>query len=143
MKKVIRLTESDLKRIVKRVLMENEIKGSGTQSDPYLIKIFYSEQAKKNNQRDGNIKVFDLKVSYNNVHFKYSFPSLATTTIVTKDGNFVCDTKYITLYDMYLYEQGKAIKVNKDVFVSDSALSIFQSKCDAYASNKNMGGSYT
>jgi hypothetical protein len=74
MKKVIRLTESDLTRIVRRVLKES--------SEVIKVKVFGSaEHQKKGYTRSCNIDVKNIKLYGDRVRFDYTIPGGATCGI--------------------------------------------------------------
>jgi hypothetical protein len=118
MKKIIRLTESDLARIVRRVIKENENKvtGSGTKEDPYKLAVYYDE-AKK--ERYSSWDVYDLKVMYDFVSFKFDEPAIAS-----QSGKFNCNSSVVTV---------GGYPPDHKLYFSNDANVIFQKKCDEYA----------
>jgi len=125
MKKIIRLTENDLARIVRRKLSE-AVSGSGTYEDPYLMKVFQSEIDKEDNTRSHNINVYDLSVKDEDVEFFYFFAGKNKL----ESGSFHCDRNYVTLF-------------SQQYFLTDEASAIFQKKCDAYASTGSKQSNMT
>ena len=68
MKRIVRLTENDLTRIVKRVLEE-------APTDVIKVKVFNSpDDPKKGYQRACNIQAKNLKVVGSQIHFDYTIP---------------------------------------------------------------------
>jgi hypothetical protein len=88
MKKIIRLTESDLSRIVKRVLKEST-------EAPIKLKVF-SLIDKQMTRRDCNIEVTNLKVVGSTINFNYKIP-----------GNGWCSLSQRKDFDIDLLPIGK------------------------------------
>ncbi len=126
MKKVIRLTETGLSHLIKRIISESA-NGSGTKEDPYKIKYFDTEEQKQSGQRSGNIDVYELQLHDTEVFFNYSYAGQNYDEL----GTFYCDSNTIKISDKYDTSVPTQLK-NK--FVSDDAIQIFQKVCDEYVS---------
>jgi hypothetical protein len=132
MKKVIRLTESDLTRIVRRVLKEQS-------SEVIKVKAWESKDDRdKQVARSYNLNITNLRLSNNTVKFDYTTPSDRTVgEIPTKGfGNTSCGTKNNSIgIDM----KGKF----KFLFLTPEGSKKITKLCDSYVSNDTkMNGDY-
>ena len=132
MKKIIRLTESDLTRIVRRVIKEQssgvvKVKAWGTRED-----------RDKQVPRGYNLNITNLRLSNNMVQFDYSTPS--DTTLGEKPtkgyGNAGCGSKDNTI----------GVNMNgkfKFLFLTPEGSKKVTKLCDSYVSNDTeMDGDY-
>jgi hypothetical protein len=139
MKKIIRLTESQLTRLIKRVVNESA-NGNGTKDNPYKIKYFDTEQEKQSGQRSGNIDIYDLHLSNDVVRFSYSFAGenyvKSHGSQYYKDGIFHCDrnTFMVGQKGHRKMDGGMPLMHYKEKFVSDDGIKVFQKVCDEYVS---------
>jgi hypothetical protein len=158
MKRIIRLTESDLTRIVKRVLNE--------QNETIKVKAFYKSE-NSGMRRSLNLDTTNHKVVGTNVVFDYSVPGGSTAETITlsnTSGNYGCSAKVsngqgqVSCGDLdRLIILGNVKKVgckesstgNDFFYLTPEGYKRLSSKCNAYASTDtkqdylDMGGDYT
>ena len=111
MKKVVRLTESDFIKIVKKVLNEQK---------PDVIK--YAKVFDSNNKFFTNIDIYSAKVYGGTVGFKYSNAGIDGWS----DGEFSCGDESVTLR-----QSGDKLKF------SEETTEWFMSYCNKYVQNKS------
>jgi hypothetical protein len=132
MKKVIRLTESDLTRIVKRVLKESS-------SDVVKVRAWESKSDRdKLSPRSYNLNISNLRLTNNMVNFDYAIPSDVTLYEVPKKGSGTasCGSRdNIIGVDM----EGKY----KALFLTSEGNKKITKLCDSYVSNDTkISGDY-
>jgi|694.fasta_scaffold01062_4 hypothetical protein len=132
MKRIVRLTESDLSRIVRRVLKEST-------EAPIKLKVF-SLTDKQMTRRACNIEVTNLKVVGSRINFNYKIPgngwcSLSQAENFSIDllpigkGNIGCgDSK------RRIIEFGNGYDYENLGFLSKEGWAKLSKKCDEYAS---------
>jgi hypothetical protein len=132
MKKVIRLTESDLTRIVRRVLKESS-------SEVIKVKAWESREDRNNAvPRAYNFNITNLRLSNNMVEFDYTIPSDTKMGEIPKKGfgNASCGSK----------DNAIGIDMNgrfKYLFLTREGNKKVTKLCDSYVSNDTeMGGDY-
>jgi hypothetical protein len=86
MSKIIRLTENDLARIVKRVIMEQNVKSNTT---PPLKTIVFRDSSLKNTRTNIDIVPNSIRLVSNNVIFNYRVAGANTKSYT---GTFYCST---------------------------------------------------
>ena len=157
MKKIIRLTESDLTRIVKRVLKE--------ENETIKVKAFYKSDS-SGMRRSLNLDTTNHKVVGTNVVFDYSVPGgsgAQTITVSNNSGNYGCSAKVtsgqgqVSCGDLdRVIILGNVKKVgckesstgNDYFYLTPEGYKKLSSKCNAYAStgtkqdDLDMGGDY-
>jgi hypothetical protein len=135
MKRVIRLTESDLTRIVKRVINEQS-------SGVIKIKAWRTEEEMKNGSaRSFNLDTTDHKIQNNSVLFNVTTPKAYDDGGRLPQGpsGIPCDTRpnrpnYIT---------AKSAGKLDYLYISDEGRKALTKLCDAYVSNDTeMDGDY-
>ena len=134
MKRIVRLTESDLSRIVKRVLKEST-------EAPIKLKVF-SLTDKQMTRRDCNIEVTNLKVVGSRINFNYKIPGNGWCSLSQRKdfdidllpigkGRIFCGDykRQIEFGDFYENEDSDNLG-----FLSKEGWAKLSKKCDEYAS---------
>jgi len=125
MKRIIRLTESDLSRIVRRVISEES-------NETIKIKAWTKKQDRDSGKpRDLNLDTTNHKLVNNHVRFDWDFAGLHIDdeTLGQLGTALVkCGTK-----DYVLTLRGK--KGGKDVFITEEGYKRLSKWCSAYVSN--------
>ena len=131
MARIIRLTESDLTRIVKRVLKEST-------EVPIKLKVFgpFDKQMTK---RDCNIEVTKLKVVGSRITFNYKIPGNGWCSLKIAD-NFSIDLPPIGEGNIGCGDSRRRIEFGNghdyenSGFLSKEGWAILSAKCNEYAS---------
>jgi hypothetical protein len=133
MKKVIRLTESDLTRIVRRILKESS-------SEVVKVKAWTSrEDRDKLAPRSYNLNITNLRLSNNMVEFDYTLPTDTTMGEMPKKGfgNASCGN---------VKDNSIGVDMNgrfKFLFLTREGHKKVTKLCDSYVSNDTeMDGDY-
>jgi hypothetical protein len=125
MKRIVRLTESDLSRIVKRVIKEEA-------SQTIKARVFNEKDDLKNNfPRACNFDITEVRLDGNGVEFYYTIP-----------GNTKCKVNGVTLIEGYgLAKCGDSTNQIKmegtQGYLSTVAFKELTKACEAYASTGN------
>lgn len=132
MKKVIRLTESDLTRIVRRVINEES-------TEVIKVKAWSTKEDRDSGKAIGyNLKITNLRLSNNMVRFDYTTPSDTSMGEIPKKGfgNTTCGSRS---NDIAVDMNGKF----KFLFLTPEGSKKITKMCDSYASNDTeMDGDY-
>jgi hypothetical protein len=132
MKKVIRLTESDLTRIVRRVLKESS-------SDVIKVKAWASKEDRNQQvERSYNLNITNLRLDNTEVRFDYTIASDVTMGVTPKKGfgTAICGAK-----DNFIgTNMGGRYTA---LFLTPEGSKKITKLCDSYVSNDTkMNGDY-
>lgn len=122
MKRVIRLTESDLTRIVKRVIKEQS-------SEVIKAKAWSTaDERDKLSPRGYNLDITNIKLTNNEVRFDYTIPG---EPLKGYGGTFCGGGSRKDSITISMYNQ----KIAKDLYLTPLAFKKLTKVCDEYVSN--------